>query len=238
MASSDQLIAEGFAATSHDEVIAAFHARMQAIGFSDSFHARLKHVFSEKPRSLDNLRIWRNWDENWKALYESRRLERVDFVFNRAGETTGPLIRFRAPTYELCPAEREFLALAEEHGRLNGVALPVRTRGVVSGGFSVTGAESEPTEEQIAHFASAAIIAEFHLQALDRAQISQAHGLSARELKLIRLFASGRSMVQIAACLGTSEQWIRKSFVVLRDKLGAKNNGQLVYKALHLGLID
>ncbi|MEL6843577.1 MAG: autoinducer binding domain-containing protein, partial [Bacteroidota bacterium] len=212
-----------------------FHSIVCEYGFTDYYYARTNRLgASDGNSSLEEYRVW---DPDWLEIYEAQRLTRNDFVRNSV-DSGSRLIKFRGPGRPLSKNEFEFRKLAESYNRLNGLALPIWGNRGVEAGFSVTGASKEPSQEQTAVFLAAAMPTHFQITALSMIDVASQYDLKLRELQLLRLLVSGRSMVQIAVYLDTSEQWIRKSFLQMRRKLGVQSNEELVYRALKNGLIQ
>ncbi|GAC1611784.1 MAG: response regulator transcription factor [Mycobacteriales bacterium] len=63
------------------------------------------------------------------------------------------------------------------------------------------------------------------------------HGLSARELEVLRLLAAGSSARQLARQLYISESTVKTHISRLYDKLGAANRAQALMIAVKLGLL-
>lgn len=63
-------------------------------------------------------------------------------------------------------------------------------------------------------------------------------GLTARELELLRLYAKGATLAEIAESLGVSYKTVANSSVKLRNRLGAKNTSEMVRIAIENGLLS
>lgn len=68
---------------------------------------------------------------------------------------------------------------------------------------------------------------------------SHVHAISLPELQLriLRLYAEGRSSIQVARALAVSEATMRRNLKEARDALGAENTANAIHIATKAGLI-
>jgi len=209
-----------------------FHAYAENLGFSDAFYAR--KVFD--PDDPARVIMFKQWDPEWLEIYEAKRYGRIDWSL-KAARNRQTAFGFERPDYELSKPEREFVKEARHHKRLNGFALPFRGALGTVAGFSVTGSIKPPTAEQMNRVTAAGQLLDLVMRSGAAAMSAKAAGLSFREVKLVQFLCEGYNMVQIAHTVGSSEQWIRKSFMQIRGKLRVGSNPELVLKAHALNLI-
>ena len=178
------------------------------------------------------------WDQEWAEAYECGDYEDHDWVRNTIMEWTG-VFRFRDTVCAKNEKQAEFIDLTRRFGRMNGIGIAFRNGSIVPGGMSAIAVnQAELTEEQVNRMHAAANLFDLVIAADLASRTAQTLGLTPREVRLLRLLARGQTAVQIAKLTGSSEQWIRRSFMTIREKLWVGNNVELVLRANALQLID
>ncbi len=75
------------------------------------------------------------------------------------------------------------------------------------------------------------------LEALSRAQVQAASGLSEQELRLLRLIAEGASTLEMVQTLYLSDRTVKRKIRDILTKLGATSRAQAVAEAYRRGLL-
>ena len=209
-----------------------FHRHADAIGFTDVYYCRYSydHLHELVPTVFEVL------DPDWAEKYQAEGYAEVDWVRNEILKSPYP-IRFDEPKRPLTPQEDAFLKSAHAHGRMNGFAMSFRSSGKTPALFFALSTKARPSDEQIGRVSAAACLFDLVVAAELAKRTAKTVGLTPREINLIRLLEKGYSSVQIAGIVGSSEQWIRKSFMSIREKLGVGNNVELVLRASELQLV-
>ncbi|MEO1643243.1 MAG: autoinducer binding domain-containing protein [Pseudomonadota bacterium] len=208
----------------------------QNLGFSDIFYCRLNDPLSASPLNHANVNEYRFGNATWHDLYKNEQYARSDWAIEQASWAQH-WFRLDEPPSNLTPKQEKFLDHAREHNRQNGFCFPLNTSAGLHGGFSATGCDRTVSHVQILQMTSALQIAELTINENRQNEVCAQHGLTAREIKDLRMYVAGRSMSQIAHITGKSDQWIRLSFQKVRKKLGVATNAQLIHRATKMGLI-
>lgn len=219
-----------------DRRFLALHNYALALGFEDTFYSKLKDPFLSDKFHKDNVVAFRLGCEDWQQEYERQSYDRYDWVIEYAKSRIDPFRLSNIPD-NLTEKQKKFSAYAISKNRQNGFAVPFRAACGLVGGFSATGSKELPTDLNIAKLISAVQYFHMILSSESRAEDAQKLEFSQREIQLLELFVSGRSMTQIAHMLGATDQWIRKSFMTMREKAQVGNNSELIYRAVGLNLI-
>lgn len=206
------------------------------IGFKDTYYARIIDPTHETPRVNSNVFSLRHADEEWQRVYEGENLASYDWAREYAAEAHMPF-RLDQPPSNLTGPQTNFLDIARKFNRQNGFAFPIRGAFGVVAGFSATAAEKRPTDIQIAQLTSAVQFFDLMVGKDVTKENAHLYSLTEREIRLLRLYITGRSMTQIALLLGKSEQWIRRSFLRMRAKTNVSTNSELIYRASRLRII-
>jgi DNA-binding NarL/FixJ family response regulator len=138
--------------------------------------------------------------------------------------------------YPLAQACLDAAQTALALGDRDGAAQRLRRAGPLAAGL-----DADPLSEQIATLARRARI---QLASADGdlgtpgSQGSAVHGLTGRELEVLRLVAAGRSNREIAAALFISPKTASVHVSNILGKLGAASRGEAAAQAYRLGLVD
>ncbi len=214
----------------------ALHELSEQLGFTDIFYGRYIKEQIQNKRQLSNIRTFRAGCPKWESIYQNERYAGIDWAVEKA-LWAKRMYRLDDVPGNLTDTQQRFVNHASEYKRQNGFCLPFRSSLGLSGGFSATGAKHRPCIRKIAQLAAAAQLFDLEVR-LSRVDITASgFGLTHREQELIQLLSTGRSMVQIAHLQGKSEQWIRVSFLQIREKFKVGSNAEVIYKATSLGLI-
>jgi DNA-binding CsgD family transcriptional regulator len=214
----------------------ALHNYAMFLGFKDSYYSRLKDPFRSDKYQENNILSLRLGCEQWQRDYKENGHARHDWVIEYAKSRIDPYRLSNIPD-NLTEKQQKFLAYAISKNRHNGFAIPFRTACGLVGGFSATGGAELPTDLNIAKLLSAVQYFHMILSSENKSADAQRLEFSEREIQLLELFVSGRSMTQIAHMLGATDQWIRKSFMMMREKAQVGNNSELIYRAVGFNLI-
>lgn len=215
-----------------DEKFRLFQRHAENLGFDETYYGR--RVFNKRHES--EVRGYQVWDPVWKEIYDTENYVNADWAMQVLKDATTPF-RFDPPRREMTKAERAFTKDAQHYGRLNGFAVALARGHNVISGLSATSTVSRPSDEQINRLTAAAKLLDHVMAAHYAADMSKSVDLTEREVRLIRFLCDGYSSVQMAHAMGRTDQWIRKSFMGIREKLGVVNNNQVMIKAMTMGLI-
>ncbi|MDJ0920605.1 MAG: autoinducer binding domain-containing protein [Henriciella sp.] len=215
-----------------DKKYRLFQRHAENLGFDEIYYGR--RVYNERHQA--EMRGYQIWDPVWKEIYDGENYVEADWAMS-AIRNVKHAFRFEVPQREMTAAEQAFTKDARHHGRLNGFAVPLATANGLVSGLSATSRESRPTDEQINRLIAASKLFDHVMAAHYSEQMSKTAGLTEREVQLVRLLCDGYSFVQMAHATGRSDQWIRKSFMIIREKLGVNNNNQVLVKAMSMGLL-
>lgn len=210
-----------------------FHDFAQNWGFTDVFYARRAFTREEPQKRI----IFKRWNPVWEDIYKTKRYDQQDWALKSA-RMRDKAFTFRDSAVDLSKQQAAFMKDAEHYGRLNGFAMPIKGLGKTVAGFSATGSDGKPMAEQINQVKAAGFLLDNTLAAEIKALTLEDIGIKYREIKLIRMLGQGFSMVQMAAVSGRSEQWIRKSFMGIRETFGVGSNSEVLVQAMRLGLLD
>lgn len=204
------------------------------LGLTDIYYAR--RSFDADQKLVRN--IFTEWDGAWAAEYDEAGYIDVDWVRQRV-ESGSQMFRFDDPVAVLSEAESKFVEATRRHGRMNGIGIPFRNGAIVPGGMTAIAANRPLlTDEQINRLCAAVGLFDLAVAVELAGRSAMQVGLTVREVKLIRLLSRGQTSVQISQLTGCSEQWIRRSFMIIREKLWVGNNVELVLRANALQLIE
>jgi DNA-binding CsgD family transcriptional regulator len=67
--------------------------------------------------------------------------------------------------------------------------------------------------------------------------VTALRSLSARQARILRLYANGRTTAQVAAAIGRSEDTVRRDMTAAMAELGAGTRAQAVAVAMRVGLV-
>lgn len=216
-----------------EEKYLLFQRHAANLGFDETYYGR--RTYNER-HELE-VKGYQIWDPVWKEIYDHQNYADADWAVTAMKQATCAF-RFDPPKRELAGAELAFTTDAQYYGRLNGVGVPLARANETISGLSATSSERRPTDEQINRLVAAAKLFDHVMAAEFAKKMSDASGLTQRETQLIRLLCDGYSFVQMAHATGNSDQWIRKSFMRIREKLGVTNNNQVLVKAMTMGLLN
>ncbi|WP_440975019.1 response regulator [Pseudoxanthomonas winnipegensis] len=129
---------------------------------------------------------------------------------------------------------------------LTGMESPLVLRSIQRAGVSCIVSKSDPLEQLIpaVHAASrnqafvSAEIARLVAEAESQRDVQQAQALSKRESEVLRMFAEGLSVMQIADRVGRSRKTISTQKVAAMRKLGLQRDAEIFEYALSHGLVQ
>ncbi|WP_166653535.1 LuxR family transcriptional regulator [Paraburkholderia flava] len=186
-------------------------------------------------------RVTSNYHPNWRATYDQENYIALDPVVVHAMNSLAPIVWSSAMGGS--PGQKQFWEEASGYGLKAGVSFSVQTRdgdfGILSLALDKNGRDAQ---RQIAtNIMWGPLIVTMAQEAMRRivkgSQPQLRPRLTPREWEILRWLAAGKSTEEISVILSVSEHGVVYHVRNLLHKFGTRTRGQIVIKAMSLGML-
>ncbi len=172
---------------------------------------------------------FRNWPEQWAALYNQRNFAPDDFTISEARRKSGVYSwRTAMADRQLSPKEKVFWEAMSEFGWTDGLSIPIHGPGGQLAFVTMAGSSEPLTPIARARLQFFALLA--HARARTLLQVDPERGprnlLTPRELECLRKVGAGKSDRAIGEELGIARTTVKYHLEHARQKLGVRTRAQ------------
>lgn len=197
---------------------------------ADGYSASACGTFRTAGEKGDRIKFYfRNWPEQWAALYAHRKFALHDFTIAEARRQAGAYSWLTAKTARhLSPKEKSFWEAMSSFGWTDGLSIPIHGPGGQLAFVTMTGSSQPVTPLARARLQCIALLV--HARARTLLRLDSERGprdvLTPREFECLREVGTGKSDRAIGENLGIARTTVKYHLERARRKLGVRTRTQ------------